>query len=87
MAELTQRNWHKYPVLGPLSFIHVVGKEQINEENKSISNKTEVDFLLFLYRSLIKNFKELRSKDSIAIITPYKAQVSKHLLFISIRQN
>ncbi len=57
-------------------FYDVSGKETIPEGSSSIVNVIEVEMVLCVYRELVHLHPDLRTKPSVAVISPYKAQVS-----------
>jgi len=57
-------------------FYDVSGKESIPEGSSSIVNVVEVEMVLCVYRELVHLHPDLRTKPSVAVISPYKAQVS-----------
>lgn len=61
---------------GPFVFYDVPGKEMIPEGSSSIVNVVEVEMVLCVYRELVHLHPDLRTKPSVAVISPYKAQVS-----------
>jgi len=53
------------------------GKEDVPEGSASIVNRAEAEFVLCLYKHMLSNVGELREgAASLAVISPYKAQVS-----------
>lgn len=59
------------------SEILLQGKEEVPEGGASILNNMEALFVLALYKEMLTNIAELREhKASVAVISPYKAQVS-----------
>lgn len=60
---------------GPFVFYDVTGKETIPEGSSSIVNRVEVEMVLCVYRELVHLHPDLRTKPSVAVISPYKAQV------------
>jgi len=64
---------------GPLVFYDVAGKENIPEGSSSIVNLVEVEMVLCVYRELVHLHPDLRTKPSVAVISPYKAQVGVSL--------
>ncbi|KAL0052040.1 hypothetical protein WJX82_006920 [Trebouxia sp. C0006] len=71
----TQRPWHADKAFGPFVFYDVSGKESIPEGSSSIVNVVEVEMVLCVYRELVHLHPDLRTKPSVAVISPYKAQV------------
>lgn len=67
------RSWHKYAHLGPISFINVLGTEQM--EHQSHYNAEEVTAVLPIVNQLLKN--GVTNARKIAIITFYRKQVEK----------
>ena len=62
--------------LGPFTFFDVRGQETVPEGSSSLVNQTECEMVVNLYITLMQNYPDLRSTaSSIAIISPYKAQV------------
>lgn len=64
---------------GPLVFYDVSGQELIPDGSSSIVNVIEVEMVLCVYRELVHAYPELRTKPSVAVISPYKAQVGPAL--------
>lgn len=60
---------------GPLVFYDVTGHEAIPDGSSSIVNVTEVEMVLCVYRELVHAYPDLKTKPSVAVISPYKAQV------------
>lgn len=71
----TKRPYHAFGVFGPLAFFDVVGVEKVPHGSASIVNEEEAQFVLHLYRELVSAGPELRHTASVAVISPYKAQV------------
>lgn len=66
--------------LGPFNMFDVRGEETIPEGSSSLVNHTECEMVVNLYIKLVERYPDLRSAaSSIAIISPYKAQVSHPL--------
>ncbi|PSC70977.1 putative helicase MAGATAMA 3 [Micractinium conductrix] len=73
----TQRPWHASPAFHPLVFIDVKGTETVPEGSSSLVNEKEAEMVLQLYRELRHRHAALiGAKPSVAVISPYKAQVS-----------
>ncbi|GFH19880.1 uncharacterized protein HaLaN_16908, partial [Haematococcus lacustris] len=71
----TMSAWHAQPVFGPLAFFDVAGRESIPANGASIQNKAEANMVLCIYRELVHRYPVLRKTASVAVISPYKAQV------------
>ena len=67
---------------GPLVFYDVTGHEAIPDGSSSIVNVTEVEMVLCVYRELVHAYPDLKTKPSVAVISPYKAQVCFSLVCI-----
>eukprot|EP00775_Hariotina_reticulata_P010999 gene10999-11153_t len=77
VLEQTSRPWHSHGCFGPFALFDLHGKEDIPEGSASIVNRAEAEFVLCLYRHMLSNVGELREGTaSVAVISPYKAQVS-----------
>ena len=65
---------------GPFAFFDVKGREDFLESQSSMVNEMEAEMVVSLYTALIQRYPELKMQtSSIAIISPYKAQVLKKL--------
>eukprot|EP00878_Enallax_costatus_P007720 GHUV01008081.1.p1 GENE.GHUV01008081.1~~GHUV01008081.1.p1 ORF type:complete len:869 (+),score=299.72 GHUV01008081.1:2923-5529(+) len=74
----TSRPWHSMRCFGPFAVYDVQGKEEVPQGGASILNNMEALFVLALYKEMLTNIAELREhKASVAVISPYKAQVQK----------
>lgn len=51
-------------------------QESSPPNSSSLINRTEAELVLSIYRELVHRFPELKTKPAVAIISPYKAQVS-----------
>jgi senataxin len=71
----TTARWHSSPAFQPLVFYDVPGKEHSPEGSSSIQNVAEAQVVVSLYRELVHRNPGLKTKPSIAVISPYKAQV------------
>ena len=60
---------------GPFVFYDTDSKESCPEGSSSLVNTLEVEMVLCVYTQLIQCHPELKGKDSVAVISPYKAQV------------
>uniref|UniRef100_A0A7S0WSL5 Helicase ATP-binding domain-containing protein n=1 Tax=Chlamydomonas leiostraca TaxID=1034604 RepID=A0A7S0WSL5_9CHLO len=67
--------WHSQRCFGPFAFYDVAGKESVPPNGASIQNKAEANMVLCIYRELVHKFPALRKSASVAVISPYKAQV------------
>ncbi|KAL4448164.1 hypothetical protein ABPG75_005383 [Micractinium tetrahymenae] len=77
VASDTQRPWHSSPAFQPLVFIDVKGTETVPEGSSSLVNEKEAEMVLQMYRELRHRHSSLvGAKPSVAVISPYKAQVS-----------
>lgn len=56
-------------------FYDVHGKEQILEGSSSIVNVMEVEMVLCVFRELVHLYPSVKETPSVAVISPYKAQV------------
>ena len=61
--------------LGPFAFYDVNGVEQVPDNSSSLVNKTEAEMVMSLFLALVQRYPQLRASSSIAVISPYKAQV------------
>lgn len=76
-----QINWCvAMQAFGPLVFYDVNGQMEEPASGSSIVNVMEVEMVLCVYRELVHAYPELRNKPSVAVISPYKAQVCLTLL-------
>ncbi|KAF5835699.1 P-loop containing nucleoside triphosphate hydrolase protein [Dunaliella salina] len=73
--EHTKQPWHSQPCFGPLAFYDVAGKESVPLNGASIENKAEANMVLCVYREMVHRNPSLRKNASVAVISPYKAQV------------
>lgn len=71
----TTAAWHKHPCFGPLALYNVQGKETVPEGAASIVNKVEAEMVLCLYHNMTHAFPQLKKVGTVAVISPYKAQV------------
>ncbi|GIL49937.1 hypothetical protein Vafri_6246 [Volvox africanus] len=71
----TTQPWHSQPAFGPFAFFDIAGKESTPPGGASIMNKAEVHMVLVIYRELVHAYPQLRRSASVAVISPYKAQV------------
>lgn len=71
----TARLWHAKRCFGPFAFYDVQGKEDIPDGSASIVNRAEAEFVLCLYGHMLHVVPELKGTPSVAVISPYKAQV------------
>lgn len=70
----------KFPYIQPFCIFDLDSKEE--REGTSLSNKSEAQLVLQLYRTLERETDGLLAKSRVAIITPYSQQVSLlHTLF------
>ncbi|PRW45131.1 putative helicase MAGATAMA 3 [Chlorella sorokiniana] len=76
VAQDTKRPWHASRAFQPLVFIDVKGTETVPEGSSSLVNEREAEMVLQVYRELRHRHPELGTKPSVAVISPYKAQVS-----------
>lgn len=60
---------------GPFVFYDTDSKESVPEGSSSLVNVTEVEMVLCVYAQLMSYHPELKSQGSVAVISPYKAQV------------
>ena len=61
--------------LGPFAFYDVKGLEEVPDNSSSLVNKTEAEMVMSLFLALVQRYPQLRASSSIAVISPYKAQV------------
>ena len=61
---------------GPFVFYDTDSKETIPEGSSSLVNVVEVEMVLCVYAQLMSHHPDLKSQGSVAVISPYKAQVS-----------
>jgi hypothetical protein len=72
----TSRPWHKQLCFGPFALFDLHGKEDVPEGSASIVNRAEAEFVLCLYKHMLGQVQELQDGTaSVAVISPYKAQV------------
>lgn len=72
----TSRPWHKQQCFGPFALFDLHGKEDVPEGSASIVNRAEAEFVLCLYKHMLGQVQELQDGTaSVAVISPYKAQV------------
>ena len=64
---------------GPFVFYDTDSRETIPEGSSSLVNVVEVEMVLCVYAHFMSHHPELKSQGSVAVISPYKAQVS-HLI-------
>lgn len=77
IIEQTKRSWHEYRCFGPFCFFNLhEGKESRPLGSGSWVNIDEVEFVFLLYHKLVSRYPELKSSNQLAIISPYRAQVS-----------
>jgi superfamily I DNA and/or RNA helicase len=62
--------------LGPLAFFDLRGKERQEAGSTSLVNDGEAKLVMFLYAELVMRYSQLSSGANIAVISPYKGQVS-----------
>ncbi|KAL1802102.1 hypothetical protein ACET3Z_030749 [Daucus carota] len=73
----TRRAWHIYSCFGPFCFFDLhEGKESQPSNSGSWENVDEAEFVVLMYHKLLARFVELKSSSQIAIISPYRSQVS-----------
>lgn len=71
-----EKRWLCLQCLGPFAFFDVRGKENLSESQSSLVNEMEAEMVVSLYIALMQRHPELKADtSSIAIISPYKAQV------------
>lgn len=76
MLAQTSRPWHSLRCFGPFAVYDLHGKEDVPDGSASIINRAEAQFVLCLYKDMQSNVAELRDGSaSVAVISPYKAQV------------
>ncbi|GFR43539.1 hypothetical protein Agub_g4420, partial [Astrephomene gubernaculifera] len=75
VLEETRQPWHSQPAFGPFAFYDVAGRESTPPGGASIMNKAEAHMVLVVYRELVHAYPQLRRTASVAVISPYKAQV------------
>ncbi|KAI3817063.1 hypothetical protein L1987_10850 [Smallanthus sonchifolius] len=64
------------PMFGPYSFINVVGgKEEKDEDERSLRNMVEVALVIKIVQNLYKAWQASRKKLTIGVVSPYAAQV------------
>ncbi|EFN56459.1 hypothetical protein CHLNCDRAFT_57676 [Chlorella variabilis] len=76
VAQDTRRPWHACPAFQPLVFIDVKGTESVPSGSSSLVNEREAEMVLQMYRELRHRHPQLATQPSVAVISPYKAQVS-----------
>ena len=77
IAAATRRPWHALPAFGPLVFYDVPGgRERTPPGSNSLVNDAEAALALAIFRELTHRFPERRGAPSVAVISPYKAQVT-----------
>lgn len=60
----------------PMAFFDVEGVERVNSASKSLQNSAEAELAAVLYHELRKQCKLSREVVSVAVLTPYKQQVT-----------
>ncbi|WOH14135.1 hypothetical protein DCAR_0933651 [Daucus carota subsp. sativus] len=68
----TRRAWHIYSCFGSFCFFDLHERK----ESRSWENVDEAEFVVLMYHKLLARFVELKSSSQIAIISPYRSQVS-----------
>ena len=58
-------------------FYDTDSRETIPEGSSSLVNVVEVEMVLCVYAQLMSHHPELKSQGSVAVISPYKAQVGR----------
>jgi len=76
VEDRTKRDWHEQRCFGPFAFYDLHGKEDVPEGSASLVNRAEASFVLCIYTTMLREIRELSDGASVAIISPYKAQVS-----------
>jgi hypothetical protein len=72
----TSRPWHSHRCFGPFAVYDLHGKEDVPDGSASMLNRAEAQFVLCLYKDMQASVAELREGTaSVAVISPYKAQV------------
>lgn len=61
---------------GPFVFYDTDSRETIPEGSSSLVNVVEVEMVLCVYAQLMSHHPHLKTQGSVAVISPYKAQVS-----------
>lgn len=64
---------------GPFVFYDTDSRETIPEGSSSLVNVVEVEMVLCVYAQLMSHHPELKSQGSVAVISPYKAQVCQSM--------
>lgn len=77
MAWLTERNWNKVPIFGPLQFFDVQGLQQSAPNSRSLFNLAEVEVAMQIFHRLTTDFRDVNFSGKVAMITPYKGQLIK----------
>ncbi|KAL1802097.1 hypothetical protein ACET3Z_030744 [Daucus carota] len=73
----TRRAWHIYSCFGPFCFFDLHERKESQPSNSgSWVNVDEAEFVVLMYHKLLARFVELKSSSQIAIISPYRSQVS-----------
>uniref|UniRef100_A0A175YEM1 DNA2/NAM7 helicase-like C-terminal domain-containing protein n=1 Tax=Daucus carota subsp. sativus TaxID=79200 RepID=A0A175YEM1_DAUCS len=73
----TRRAWQIYSCFGPFCFFHLHERKESQPSNSgSWENVDEAEFVVLMYHKLLARFVELKSSSQIAIISPYRSQVS-----------
>ena len=73
LMSLEQASWLQ--CLGPFAFFDVKGTEELTDDLSRV-NTLEAELVMELFLALVTRYPELRGRSSsIAIISPYKAQV------------
>ncbi|EFJ22659.1 hypothetical protein SELMODRAFT_30768, partial [Selaginella moellendorffii] len=76
VEQQTSRAWHEYCCFGPFAFFDIEGRETQPPGSGSYINSDEAEFVLVLYRHLIALYPELKGGPHVAVISPYKYQVT-----------
>uniref|UniRef100_A0A7N0T4L7 AAA+ ATPase domain-containing protein n=1 Tax=Kalanchoe fedtschenkoi TaxID=63787 RepID=A0A7N0T4L7_KALFE len=73
----TKRPWHRYKCFGPFCFFDIhEGVESERSGKGSWVNEDEAEFVIHLHERLVSKYADLKSSSRLAIISPYKHQVS-----------
>lgn len=77
VAAQTSRPWHERRCFGPFALYNLLGKEDVPKGSASVLNRAEAHFVLCLYKHMREVVAEVAAGTaSVAVISPYKAQVS-----------
>ena len=85
MESNRQRPWHESSLLGPYRFFDVQGQHRSAAKGHSLINVAELNTALQLFERLTTDYQAYDFKGQVAIITPYKGQLTELKLRFSQR--